>query len=116
MKTINGIFEWTWIFSEAAGKAYGSYLNREAYSVNILATAEPFFYFARGRCNITGTPGPGSQSIDVYRKDFNPKESWGETWTPPPYRKYYSQISPIKSEKNIIVINNKYYCSRKRCR
>jgi len=38
---------------------------------------------------------------------WDPYEEY-KTWTPPPFKEYYSKATPLVSEKPVIVINNKY--------
>ena len=109
-KRYSCISEWSWIFSEGVGTLYGAHLKGEDPQITTLHSAKPFFYFLDDNKivshKVAGAFGPGTAMF--YEKDFNPKESWGEDWTPPPYKEHFGKISPIKSEKPIIVINNKY--------
>ena len=110
MKVIDIKHEWTWIFTEGLGKAYGCHINNHSYEVNTLKSSNPFFYFCK---NIkydekTGAFSSSSQNNEVYKNNFLPKVWWGNDWTPPPLKEHYSEISPIESKKPILIVNNKY--------
>lgn len=112
MNTVKCVDEWTWIFSECLGKAYGFYLNNQEFLVETLPATGPFFYFLEaGQLNEVYAGGrfcDTSHAEEIYEKDFEPRNHWGQTWTPPPLKEHYSEISKIESEKPILVINNKY--------
>lgn len=107
---INAIREWTWLLTESLGQAYGEYKKDNDIKVVTIPAAEPFFYFAN---NIEIIKDPKISHIhnnnqNIYNKDFIPRASWGESWTPPPLKDHYKKISKINSEHPILVINNKY--------
>jgi len=96
--------EWSWIFSEGVGKAYG----KKVSSVDTFKSAAPFFYFTDIKEHTGKTYRPENQNQKIYDIDFNPKEEWGGEWTPPPYKEHYSKGWYKTNDKDIIVINNKY--------
>ena len=106
--------EWSWIFSEGVGKAYG----RKISSVDTFKSAAPFFYFTDVKEHLfkkgySETLGPFKDAMKIrhpafYNIDFNPKKAWGSDWTPPPYKEHYSKGWTTTDDKDIIVISNKY--------
>ena len=109
---IKALYEWTWIFSEAVGKAYGQYVKGEDVSVKTLSSTEPFFYFLDDSQleteEMSGLFSGSHQTNEIYKIDFNPNETWGKDWKAPPFKEHFSKVSLVNSEKPIIVINNKY--------
>ena len=108
---IKAFEEWTWIFTQFAGISYDLHENEKLHEIESFPSSKPFFYWV-DESNIKVTQRGGlisgsTHNEDVYKIDFNPKKVWKE-WTPPKYSEYYGKLSPLKSEKPIIVINNKY--------
>jgi len=110
---IYAMYEWSWVFSDFLGTAYGYHIN--GYDVNISCPygSKPFFYFLDNikqekltqDCYYTRTD---HSTNSVYRKDFNPKDAWGDIWTMPPIKQYYQKDNPINNQKPILVVNNKH--------
>jgi len=103
--------EWSWIFSEGLGKAYAIHLTGQPLHISTVRFASPFFYFAD---SITEDISPRPlhsypvSTYDIYHNDFIPTRYWGRDWTPPPLKSFYADKLPRKSDKPVIVINNKY--------
>ena len=87
---IYAVYEWSWVFSEFLGTAYGYHIN--GYDVDITCPygSKPFFYFLDNikqeqltqECYYKRTDHPTNS---VYRKDFSPKDAWGDMWVIPPF-------------------------------
>lgn len=99
--------EWSWIFTEGLGKAYGKLLGGNEVSIRTLQAAKPFFYFINDKdIEETTKISWSGRARGSYNKDFNPKKAWGNDWTPPPLQKHFSgRINPAKP---ILTIHNKY--------
>ena len=106
MKQININKEWSWIFSEGLGKAYGEYLNGSEFNVLTLKSAKAFFYFLSQNNIIETNKIDWSKTRGTYSKDFNPNSAWGDKWTPPPLKEHFK--GKINPQKPIITILNKY--------
>jgi len=106
MKNINVNKEWSWIFSEGLGKAYGEFITSSDFEILTLNSAKPFFYFV-DKNNIKETSTINwNKAQGVYGKEFNPNNAWGPKWTPPPLKKHFQ--GKINPDKPIITIINKY--------
>lgn len=111
MKKIRAFNEWSWVFCQHMPIAYAIQQAGFRLSVDCLTSASPFFYFANEiqehpiRPTIVLPQGP-TEIYEYHGNKFDPTEYFG-AWTPPPLRDHYKNTLP-KSDKPIIVINNKY--------
>lgn len=106
MKKIKVNKEWSWIFSEGLGTAYGEVQAGNEVEVYTLKAARPFFFFLKDK-NIKETEKlTWIRTKGTYNIDFDPKSSWGKNWTPPPLKEHYK--GRLKSNKPVITILNKY--------
>ena len=106
---ISCLWEWSWVFSECLGRAYGHFLQGDDVRVETLYSSKPFFYFLSDIKEEKLREDRGvPYAQKAYQNDFDPKKEWGEIWTPPPIKDYYSKTFDISSQKPILIINNKY--------
>lgn len=113
-QTIRCVREWTWIFLQDMPLAYGKGIPNVLTHPN----AEPFFFFANNVkkayeynctekiCNCPQHTWNAWRCDDVYLNDFNPYETFGYEWRPPPLKEYYYKTRKV--DKPIIVLNNKF--------
>lgn len=106
MKNININKEWSWIFSEGLGKAYGEFLAGSDLKVFTLNAAKPFFYFLDRESIKETNKITWNRTRGTYNKDFNPNAAWGDKWTPPPLKEHFK--GKVNSDKPIVTIINKY--------
>lgn len=105
---ISCLWEWSWVFSECLGRAYGHYLRGDDVRVETLHSSQPFFYFLDDiKCNELREDRGVPYAEKVYKNNFDPNAEWGELWTPPPLRDYYKTFE-LDIQKPTLIVNNKY--------
>lgn len=101
--------EWTWVFAKALPLAYGHYLAGTLDKVITLKSADPFFYFLdQSKFEPISKIGSDGFDSNSYNFSFDPKSAWGDIWTKPKIKEYYQTNYKINSDKEILVINNKF--------
>ena len=91
MNDMKCIREWSWIFAEGLGRAYGFYKQGTLGNVKSLESAQPFYYFVPENQYEAVSPKQlcGNGDGAIYDINFEPKLRWGSYWEAPPLKKHY---------------------------
>jgi len=108
MKKVRALSEYSWILCESAPIAYGLHSNNTDYEIESIQGTTEVFYFSDKVNYVSGGVRWGLQTNMIYENKFNPRNLWGDVWTPPPFQEHFSKESQLKKDKPVLVINNKY--------
>ena len=107
---VQALKEWSWIFVDSVGASYDLYSKGIPHTVETYSSAKPFFYWADDFTIVESCKGIRSGDEELFNKKYSViKEN---DWSAPEYKKHYlkklEKYPNLKSEKPVIVINNKY--------